>query len=102
MKRSPRRNRWLRASVSINDRSFLPSLVRMTSPLACTIIPKNRYQTIKEELLEAGAGYAAMSGSAVFGVFEEERHAGVTAWRKGHRVWHSKAEEVNGDEPGDS
>ena len=59
-------------------------------------------QTVKEELLEAGAGYAAMSGSAIFGVFEEERHAGAAAWRKGHRVWHSEAEEVNRDEPGES
>ena len=49
-------------------------------------------QTVKEELLEAGAGYAAMSGSgsAVFGVFEDEEKATAAAEaarRKGHRVW---------------
>ena len=44
VQQAPRRNRCLRASVSINDRSFLPSLVRMTNPLACTVIPKNRYK----------------------------------------------------------
>jgi len=49
-------------------------------------------QTIKEELLEAGAGYAAMSGSgsAVFGVFEDEDKATAAAEdarRQGRRVW---------------
>ena len=49
-------------------------------------------RTVKEDLLEAGAGYAAMSGSgsAVFGVFETEEQAGAAAEaarRKGHRVW---------------
>ena len=47
---APRRNRCLRASVSINDRSFLPSVIRMTSPLACTVISKNRYQTLQFDL----------------------------------------------------
>ena len=49
-------------------------------------------QTVKEALLEAGAGYAAMSGSgsAVFGVFEGEAQAvAEAARRKGHRVWQS-------------
>ncbi len=53
-------------------------------------------QTIKEELLEAGAGYAAMSGSgsAVFGVFEDEDKATAAAEdarRQGHRVWQGGA-----------
>ncbi len=64
-------------------------------------------QTVKEALLEAGADYAAMSGSgsAVFGVFEDEDKATAAAERarrQGNRVWHSEAEQVNGDEPGDS
>ena len=49
-------------------------------------------QTVKEALLEAGAGYAAISGSgsAVFGVFEGEAQAAAeAARRKGHRVWQS-------------
>lgn len=46
----------------------------------------------KERLLEAGAGYAALSGSgaAVFGVFEEEpsaRAAAEAAWREGLSAW---------------
>lgn len=46
---------------------------------------------VKEALLEAGAGYAAMSGSgsAVFGVFEDQDAATAAAdaaRRKGHRV----------------
>ena len=53
-------------------------------------------RTVKETLLEAGAGYAAMSGSgsAVFGVFEEEAHAAAAAEaarRAGHTVWQGKA-----------
>ena len=49
-------------------------------------------RAVKEDLLEAGAGYAAMSGSgsAVFGVFEDEDKATAAAEdarRQGHRVW---------------
>ena len=49
-------------------------------------------RTVKETLLEAGAGYAAMSGSgsAVFGVFEEEEQAcaaAEAARQAEHRVW---------------
>ena len=49
-------------------------------------------RTVKESLLEAGAGYAAMSGSgsAVFGVFEAEQQARAAAERArqaGHQVW---------------
>ena len=52
-------------------------------------------RTVKEALLEAGAGYAAMSGSgsAVFGVFEEEDAAPAAAEearRQGHRVWQGR------------
>ena len=52
-------------------------------------------RTVKETLLEAGAGYAAMSGSgsAVFGVFEEAqraRAAAEAARQAGHRVWQSE------------
>ncbi|MFQ5568047.1 MAG: 4-(cytidine 5'-diphospho)-2-C-methyl-D-erythritol kinase [Rhodothermales bacterium] len=52
---------------------------------------------VKEALLEAGAGYAAMSGSgsAVFGVFEEAEpaaEAAEAARRRGHRVWHGPAD----------
>lgn len=47
----------------------------------------------KALLLDAGAGYAAMSGSgaAVFGVFEAVTHASAAAEaarQTGHRVWH--------------
>ena len=48
-------------------------------------------------LLEAGAGYASLSGSggAVYGVFEKEEtalEAVHSAQRKGHRVWHGRLE----------
>ena len=50
---------------------------------------------VKEALLEAGAGYAAMSGSgaAVFGVFEAEdpaRMAAEAARREGYTVWQGR------------
>ena len=53
-------------------------------------------RTLKERLLEAGADYAAMSGSgsAVFGVFEDEAQAvaaAEAARQAGHRVWWGKA-----------
>ncbi len=51
-------------------------------------------RAVKALLLEAGAGYAALSGSgaAVFGVFEAQAQvlaAAAAARRAGHRVWHS-------------
>lgn len=49
-------------------------------------------RAVKRTLLDAGAGYAALtgSGSALFGVFEEERlarAAAEAARQAGHRVW---------------
>lgn len=53
---------------------------------------------LKTLLLHAGAGYASLSGSgsAVYGVFEDDtlaRAAAETARHTGHNVWHGRMEE---------
>ena len=81
----------LRTLVLSNDLArWRAALVNDFEKPVFEVLPAIR--AVKEDLLEAGAGYAAMSGSgsAVFGVFETQAQAAAAAEaarRKGHHVW---------------
>ena len=85
----------LRTLVLSNDLArWRTALVNDFEKPVFEVVPAIR--AVKEDLLEAGAGYAAMSGSgsAVFGVFEDEDKATAAAEgarRQGHRVWQGGA-----------
>ncbi len=85
----------LRALVASNDLArWRAELVNDFEAPVCAQCPA--VGAARAMLLEAGAGYAALSGSgaAVFGVFEEASRATAAAEAArlaGHRVWHGFA-----------